>query len=441
MNYQKQLLKWLIENPSWLTKTQAALFSTEPNETRIFLTAQRILNTGKPISFDQLRYTLAKHEDLVQMVTYLENETSIDKATALQIREDLRQSAITQFIRRGANLDLTDPKTRKEYIKELNLLELNETPKELHIVSFNQFRQHISPPSQILDSGLSFLKDTGSDFELGHHVECIAPSNQFKSGILAHIARHQLAVGRNVLFFAMEELSHKFLSRIGHGLLKMTPYQYRQLGPDQLEQRFSTMQLGHLDCIVGTTVYAEDLIDLIEEEEEKRGYKYDYIIIDYSAQIKLKTSKKTNQEWQDLEKIFYELKQVSANPNNPKVLISAIQSNREGYKKKKSVGLDNASGSMGGVHSADIVLGLKYITNPNAVFRETPAEEQPDDVKGLVKIEVLKKREGTVEIGSKWIYNHLATGNIRVEKVDWKNQDEAQLWDNLFEDTDGTQNG
>jgi len=436
MNHYKQLLKWLIENPQWLVKTHDTIFVDQPTDLKIFLAAKRILKSGKPISFESLKYALKKHDTIVEAVKYLENETSIDKATALLIREDLRHVALALMLRKGANIDMTDPKASKEYIKQLNELQLDDQPEELtQAISFKKWSQHIKPDNLVLDSGLPFLKETGSDFKVGDQISFLAPSNQFKSGVLAHITRHQIAVGRNVLFFSMEETHQSMMSRIGHGLLKMTPYDYEQLDENQLEQRFATFNLGELDVISGSTLYIEELQDIVNDLEEKNGYKYDYIVIDYSGQIKLKNSKKQAREDQEISEIFRQLKLIALNPNNPKIAVTAIQSNREGYNKKKMAEIDNTSSSMGGVHSADLMISLKYVKNPEAPHRETPADEKHDDVKGNVKMKVLKKRTGTIQNGDKFIFNHLACGNIRQQHIDWTNEQEANQWDTLF-DTD-----
>ena len=435
MNTTKQLLKWLILNPQWLEKTHDEVFSHEPTLFKIHLISKRILKTGKPISFESLKYTVAKHLDIVDQLTYLENETNIDKATALLIRDDHRQLAIVRQIKMGTNLDMTDVKASKQYIETLNRLQLDDVPDEgLIVSSFTDFKKHIEPQATELDSGLPFLKSTGSDFKRGRFYNFLAPSNEFKSGSLSHITRHQLAKGRNVLFFEMEGTDQENFHRIGHGLLKMTPHQYDQLDVDQLMNRYSTFDLGNLETIWGKVIYVEDIVDTVRELEERNGYKYDYICIDYSAQVKLKSSKKTNQQYQDDEEVFRQLKLVAIQLQV--VVLSAVQANRSAYNKKKSIGRDNAAASMGSVHSSDLMIAQRYTTNIppkyKTPFRETEADELPDDVKGIVKMEIIKKRKGTVKVGDKHYFLHLASGNIRQIAYDAENIVEASTWDNIF---------
>lgn len=443
MQYKSQLLKWLIENPNWLTKTHDALFSTDPNLMRVFLTCKRVLLTKKPVSFSQLRYTLQSHPNLIETITSLENETSIDKATALQIREDLRLEALNQFIRRGLNIDLTDAKARAEYIKGLNELQLDDQPEDQLVISnFKNWKLHIEPEATTLDSGFPFLRGTGADFKRGRFYNFYAPSNEGKSQSLSHIVKHQISLGRNVLFFEMEGTDQEMFSRIGPGLLKMSPYQYEQLGVNDLELRYSTMQLGNLDTVWGKVVYVEELTDLIQKCEEERGYKYDYIVIDYSAQVKLKNSKKTSQQYQDDEEVFRQLKLVAI--QQQKVLVSAVQVNRSGYNKKKSIDRDNAASSMGSVHASDLIIAQRYTTRipdrSRTPQREGEHDEQWDDVKGLIKMEIIKKRKGTVKKGDKFYFLHLACGNLRAVQVDNTNQTEIEGMDALFLDDNDNEN-
>ena len=55
---------------------------------------------------------------------------SVDKATALLIREDLRQLAIATQIKMSQNLDMKDPKAFKRYIETLNRLQQEDVPEE-----------------------------------------------------------------------------------------------------------------------------------------------------------------------------------------------------------------------------------------------------------------------------------------------------------------------
>ena len=247
------------------------------------------------------------------------------------------------------------------------------------------------------------------------------------------MTRHQIGQGRNVLFFEMEGTDQENFHRIGHGLLKMTPYQYSQLNADQLEQRFTTMGLGNLDTAYGSVLYVEELKDIVKELEERNGYKYDYIIVDYSAQVKLKSSKKTNQQYQVDEEVFRQLKLIAIQLEV--VLISALQSNRSGYNRSRAIGRENAAASMGGIHASDGVISIRYMPNAEKPFRETEADELPEDVKGYVKMEIIKKRKGTIQIGDKFILNHLASGNIRQRHVDFTDPTDAAIWDNIFTNT------
>jgi len=432
MELQKELIKWLIENPKWITKTHPELFTRWETESKIFMTAKRVVEAGRPVSIPSLKYTLRKHKDLVESLDLLENVTSPDDATALQIREDLRAEAFQHIVRRGQNVDMDDPKIRKQYLNQLHDLLLEDKPETLtRISSFSDWHRHIEIEGDTIESGLPFLLNTGTDFRRGQLINLLAPSGEFKTGTLTHITRHLIYQGKNVLFFEMEGTDQENFNRVGHGLLNMTPHQYSQLTPEQLAQRFETFNLGHLETAYGRALYVEELEDIILELEAKRGYKYDVVIIDYSAQVKLKKTKKNSQEYQDDEEIFRQLKLLAI--SQEKVIISAVQSNRSGYNRKRKLSRENAAASMGSVHASDLMIAVRYAPNPNRPQRDTPAEEEPDDVKGFVKMEIIKKRKGTIAVGDKFLFGHKADGNISPEWVDWHDQTEAELWDGIFE--------
>ncbi len=430
MNTQKlQLLKYLIENQQWIKPTHEALFN-DNNSSKLYHLIRRIDEKGNPISFQALRHILQAKPEFLEYIDGIEGQPQLDKATATVIREELQQEARLRLLQELPQHDITDTKVYKALLKRINDLQLSEVPPELNKpVSFTEWDRHHIEEGNTVSSGLRFLKDTGSDTKVGDLLNFLAASNNFKSGAMAHIVKQQIASGRNVLFFSMEETANQFLNRIGHGLTKMTPHQYNQLSVREIEQNYEGQELGHLDVLSGQSIIVEELQDLITDLEEEKGYTYDFIVIDYSAQVTSNKINKSTQEHQIITHIFRELKMIALNAANPKIIVTAIQSNRDGYKKNKTPDLDNTAASMGGVHNADLMISLKYVPNPDAPQRETPADEEPDDIKGYVKFKISKKRTGTIKVGDWFIARHLANGNVSWEDT---TQDNEEQWDNLF---------
>ena len=127
-----------------------------------------------------------------------------------------------------------------------------------------------------------------------------------------------------------------------------------------------------------------------------------------------------------------------------KVIISAVQANRVGFNKKKQLDKEHVAGSLGSIRASDLMISQRYTTNiPEGLrppYRETPADEEPNDIKGLVKMTIIKKRKGTIQVGDVFYMWHLACGNLRQQQYDKTNPIEVAQWDNLFtiEDTDAT---
>ena len=430
-----QILKYLIENPTWVPYTHDEVFPIG------IIHIKKVLNIyakkGKPISFQALEYLFQTKAETLKLLQSIQGQEAIDESLFLILRDELRHESKLRILNHIAQAPIEDPKVYRQALSDLQDLESENKPPELNKpVNFKDWSMHIQPEMTYLDSGLIPLLDTGSDFKRGDVVNFLAASGNFKTGIMTHIARHQLLKGRNVLFYSMEESSQSLLARIGMGIIEKTPYEYAQMKPEELSNSFNGITLGNLDVISGEMIYIEDMKKQVEELEEERGYKYDYIIPDYSAMITTKNVSKQTREDQIISLIFRELKLIAMNPVSPKVIVTAIQSNREGYGKKKSPNVENTSGSMGGVHAADLMIALKYRVNPEAPERHTMESEHPKDAKGFVKMTVRKKRTGTVKEGDAFIFTHLACGKIQFEDRMTTNMDNFELWDNLFSTED-----
>ena len=430
-----RLLKYLIENPHWVKYTHDELFQLEGYYIKQIL--NKYVERGKPISYQALEYLLQAKPKLVEFLNGIQGQEPVDEALFLILRDEARYETRMRILNQIAQAPIEDPKAYRQALKDLQALESEDKPLVLNSpVNFKDWAKHIQPEMTYLDSGLVPLQGTGSDFKRGDVINLLAASGNFKTGMMTAVARHQLLKGRNVLFYSMEESSQSLLARVGMGILEMTPYQYARLTPEELEDRFNTLQLGNLDVISGEMIFIEDMKQQIEDLENERGYKFDYIIPDYSAMITSKNVSKQAREDQVISKIFRELKLIAMDPNSPKVILTAIQSNREGYGKKKSPNVENTSGSMGGVHVADLMIALKYRPNPEAPERPNMESEHPNDAKGFVKMTIRKKRTGTIKEGDSFVFTHLACGKIQYEDRMTTEMDNFELWDNLFSTED-----
>lgn len=434
-----RLLKYLIENPLWLTKTHNEIFS---NDKYCGLKRQltEMVKKGKEISWSLLEYK-AKTPESLKFIQSIKEAEALDRPLFLEIRTELREKALIK--KANSIAELQDPKIIKQLVKDLTDLQSDDVPKELNKpINFFDFEKHIRPKDVYLDSGIQPFRGTGTDTKIGDVFNILAPSGNFKTGLMTHQAKHHLAVKRNVLFFSMEENAQSFLSRVGMGFLSKTPYQYAQMTPDELRESFNGRSYGNLDVISGEIIYVEDLQDTIETLETEKGYKYDVIIIDYSAQIDVRNANKNLREDQKIEKIFRDLKVIAMSPVNPKLIITAIQSNRMGYNRKKGTDVTNTAGSMGGVHVADLMVSVNYAPNPDAPQRPTEADEQPTDAKGFVKLKIVKKRTGTLKVDDTFYFTHTADGNMRFmgskdDRMELLTMEQINQLDSLFgtEDT------
>ena len=433
MNKENIVLKYLLENNEWITLTHDLLFTEERRLIKSL--ADQTINEGRTTSIRQIGILLDEldNREALRKLKAIHETPLPDRAVFEELRLQLRLEAKGRVLMEIANQALT-PKQYADVLKDLNALELDDKPEVLEpAISFKDWSQHIAPDEVYLDSGIEPLKGTGTDTKIGDVFNILAASGNFKTGLMTHITKSQIALGRNVLYYSMEETAQSFNARVGQGLLGLTEWQYAQLTEDEIRHRFRDKKLGELDVIAGKVIHIEDMAAEIKALELERGYKYDFIIPDYSAMIEVKNANKQAREDQLISKIFRELKMIATNQH--KVVVTAIQANREGYGKSKSPRVENTGGSMGGVHVADMMVSLKYKTNPDADQRATLADVKPDDIKGFVKLTIRKKRTGTIAVDDAFIFQHTANGNMTYMDRMTDDMEDMTRWDNLF-DTD-----
>ena len=414
---EHQLLKHIIDNNQLITTVQPEIFDKEFNE--IFQLIKRLDREGLKPTMYSLTYLCNKHEMLTELacLPLIEAAKPIDHTVFQLVKEELLVTAKKRLIERTSiSLNEMDPKDWKAFNDKLTRLDQKDEPELLKSSSFFQFDKHIEADGVTIGSGLTFLENTGSDFKLGQLISFLAPSGHGKSQLLGHVAKHLFTSGKNVLTIVFEETESQFNTRIGQGLLSKTNYGYKQLTSEELELEFASKfnsRLGNLDVITGTAVAVELLEELIDVEEEARGYKYDAIIIDYSKQLVLKDSNKNSQEWQKIGDVFRILKEICMKKNKERLIITAVQSNRDGYKKNKAVGAENIADSMGPMHNCDMMISIQR--QETGLGNEIVSEEsvQPLDITNVLKLHIVKKRLGTAQQGTNYYYNLLRNNNLQ----------------------------
>lgn len=414
---QSQLLKHIIDNPKWIPVLQEDLF--QQSHHKLFKILQQLDSRGLKPTYDSLLHVCRSKELLLELDTIvdIQSQKELDGTHFQLLLDEQRTSSIHQFVRQISIMENMDVKEYNKVLKRLYNLQNNINPHELtEATSFFNWKSHKKEASIQIGSGFQFLENTGSDFCKGNLIVCVAPSGHGKSAILAHIAKHLFVTKRNVLCIAFEETDAQFKSRIGKGILKMSTYDYDELTEEQLELRFEPKlkTLGQLEVITGSSLNAEDLEDMISDCEEAKGFKFDAIIIDYGKQIMLKNQNKNAREDQNIASIFRMLKEVAIRKGNERLIVTAVQSNRSGFDENKRLGPQNIADSMGSMHNADFVLGAKRKSNPDYFAPEDQKDQRANDIPNLLKLSVIKKREGSIREGDSFIYTLTADGNINM---------------------------
>lgn len=423
-----QVLQYCIQNPEWLTKIQPELFKSDYR--LIFRQALGIYKEGLKPTKESLIYLVPQLEPVIND-TY--NQDPIDHTLFYLIKEDMRMKAIHEFTNEMSLLHIQQPdyKTLKENIKSLNELMNDEVPNNPGLGDdFFDLNKHIQVEGTRLKSGLQFLTDTGSEPEKGQLMTFMAPSNNGKSTVMGDMCRKMFACGYNVLYFAFEETTSDFMLRIARGLLKKTQYEYQNYSLSDLESKWkgADSKLGKLTVVTGVNIDAESIQDIIKENEAKWDIIYDVVFIDYSSHISVLNQNKQAREDQVISKIFRKLKQIANTKDDQKLIVTAVQANREGYKG--TLGAQNAADSLGGIRESDLVLGirLKTIQSPEIV---KPENDRPNRLQGIFEINTIKRRKGTLPVGSKFYYEFKADNNIYKIENNEINQRLELNWDSL----------
>jgi KaiC/GvpD/RAD55 family RecA-like ATPase len=401
-------LRYLLEHPDTILSVQQEVFH-DTNLT-IFNQMKVQLENGLTPTIQSLGYALP---ELTNDIEQIGNEPLIDNSTFQLIHKDLLQIAYLEFGDTLAMLDWSQPKQQELVYTRLQALRESSEPEVLGLgTDFFDVQHHIAELGIQCDSGFSFLDHTGSGLEKGQLATVLAPSNNGKSTLLTAIARNMYAKKLNVLYMAFEETKSDFFIRIARGLVKKTAYQYSQLTVEDLKELWNSnaqSKLGTLTVLTGEEVHVERLNEIVEQNEKVFGIKYDAVFIDYSSHLSVKANKEARDD-QRISKIFRQLKQFANTAGKERVVVTAVQANREGYKNTLTA--DKAADSLGGIRESDLVLGIRL--NPSSDNETiTPENDSHDRKTGEFEINVIKRRKGTLQIQSKYYYDFLASNLLR----------------------------
>ena len=416
MKEQFTIIRHLIENNHAIGIFNENMFEGGgPYE--LFRIVTEINKRGRSVTLSALKYFLETHRDkMIPAYNELLQTESIDWSTCQLMADSLRISALKRTSIKLASVDPSDPKDEKLYnklFKDLTDLDQGwEQPETLDYVDFHDYTSHRRVEGRVISTGLQFLIGTGSDLEIGQVMTVVAPSGNGKSQALCHFAKHLLSTGKNVLVLLGEESETDFHIRVARGFLNMTDYQYSSLLDAEISMYNENMRksIGHMITKSITKLYVEDLEQYILDVEDKVGYQFDAIIIDYAKLLEVKESKKNEENWKSIEKIFKELKRIAMNDSR-RCVITAVQSNREAYGKGKSVRNENVSESMGAVHNSDLMISLKLQARASdEVIRFE--DDFADRTNSIIRMQINKRRKGTAVVESSHLFSLKSSGNL-----------------------------
>lgn len=435
------VLKHIIENPSWIGTINSDLFTRE--ERQIIETAKVIYTKGITPTFSSIEYLLEKKDKplAVESLRNIQKANSIDKSTFKLQLEDVRQTAEERLYIEIANSDISNSKVRYEYYKKIDSIQSIETPQDQYeISSFFEYEDFIKAEEEIVQT-FAFLDGTGAELFMGALCTLIALTGGGKSLVKGVLTRKLIEQGRKVLYIGFEEMKTDFNIRIGRGVLQQTEHQFKQLQPEEIRQQLRQhynqkgISKGELEFMQVGTIHIEDLDDMVLKLEERVGYKYDVIFVDYSEYIKVRSNSKNKAKHDEISDVFRGLKEFAMKPNNKRLVITSVQANRDAYKKTMSPKLEHMAGSMGPARNSDLVLGIFRLPKLNKV------PKQAEDVKGTditshLQLTVRKKRPGSISEGQTFYFDMRADNNL-VPVADDKLPEAEQLFNlNSLEDLD-----
>ena len=192
-----------------------------------------------------------------------------------------------------------------------------------------------------------------------------AATGQGKTTMLLTLGCNILKKGYNVCFVNLEMNENEFNNNILSGLSDKFSYSDIKMNNNlknpnfrkELQEEIKSKNIGKTCLIINRTGEYEAMSPkLIEkwilQEEERKGIKFDVVLIDYL--FLLKTASKNNytqQTFEFLQKVTQEAHMMSQ--NNNWAVLSVFQENREGAKNTDKSGTEGMAGSYNSLHDMD----------------------------------------------------------------------------------------
>lgn len=209
----------------------------------------------------------------------------------------------------------------------------------------------------------------------GFHAKTMSlfmlPTNGGKSAIMCALASNMIKAGRKVLYVTLEMSEEMISHRIMANTFDVDQNTIKKFDEASLMRKFKQIQSQCEDKLrvkeyPTSTMNSNVIRRLLKELKEKQDYEPEVIFIDYLELMKPNHSKKASQKHEDLRTVSEELRDIGLEYDLP--VISAVQTNREGYAAKE-LDLNDISGSYGIAMTADFVVA-GILTPESEIIKE-----------------------------------------------------------------------
>lgn len=427
MEYNKldyRLIKSILLDPTKTQNVPLDLFRRE--DRHILKINKQILTKYGKTSLQAVEEVLQRQGAQPQLVhlSNIKGAVDIDEPTYNLLFERQHEWALSQLHVEGTNtVDPMDSSQVLKHYKRTQKLYEHEVEDQLFDSNdFFEFNRLTRPVEETLPT-FEFLNGTGGEMFKGALATVFAPSGMGKTAIKTHVTRHLITKGLKVLYLAFEEPIENFNERMIRGLIGKTAHQFKELTDevkrDLTREFFNKKNIKRGELIVQQhgTLYVEDLPDLIDNLEEDAGFEFDVIVIDYLKHVKLRGAGKNTQEYQEIEEVSRHLKKLAMRPGKRKFVLTGIQANRDAIAKAergKNPGIEHMAGSLGAARNSDLVLSLTRGLHRDRREGIIASEQVPEDMVNIFKLQVAKKRDGSIGEGDFFYYEQDATNKLQM---------------------------
>lgn len=214
----------------------------------------------------------------------------------------------------------------------------------------------------------------------GDSTLLVGPTNAGKTTTCVTIVANNVKIGKDVMYITMEQKERDIKTKLLQAYLSVTGEQLSMTvkedelvannKQDTLKLLVAANQLDkHLTYISytnPTSMYVEDVLDLIEKMQEKRvaatGKGYDLLIVDYPGMLSSRAyAMKKSSGWEEIAYVYKQMYMTARHHNFHGIY--PMQTNREGYRINKGdankfVDSSDVAQGFNAVHGADNVITL-----------------------------------------------------------------------------------